>query len=295
MNALLRRIGAGLTALIFAFAPFHALAQVGAPVVGASKNYNAAAPLPVASGGTGSATAQTAAAALGVPWVLSQSGLPFVILSSGSVDATGNITAITALPTAFPNAYCYFPANILATAIAAAWYYCTFSTTTAGIAFLNTYASGNPTIPASPTAVTDGKGAYTGVITEITGPTVTLAAGSMGPNGSLRIQARFSATNNADVKTPRVKLGTTNFAGFVMTSLLNADALILIQNRGVATRQVGIVGASTYFGIGSSASARTYGNIDTGSSQSVAISLQSATATDNLILEGYLAEVLYAP
>src|SRR5690349_7786608 len=98
----------------------------------------------------------------GIPILLATGGIPLIGLSSGSVAANGAISAITALPAVYPSAYCYFPANALATSIAAGWYYCTFSTTTAGVAFLDPYTSGIPTIPTSPTAVTDGRGAFTG-------------------------------------------------------------------------------------------------------------------------------------
>src|SRR4051812_35901061 len=110
----------------------------------------------------------------GVPIILSAGGIPFIALSSGSVAANGAISAISGLNAIYPNAYCWFPANIVATVAAAGWRYCTFSSTTAGVAFLDTYTSGKATIPASPTAVTDGKGAFTGEIAEIAGLTITI-------------------------------------------------------------------------------------------------------------------------
>jgi hypothetical protein len=127
----------------------------------------------------------------GIEIIVAHTAIPFIHISSGSIAANGAISGITALPSAYPRAYCYFPANALATSISAGWYYCTFSTTTAGVAFLDTYTSGVPTIPSSPTAVTDGKGAYTGDITERAGITLTVPAGAMGPNGELIISALF--------------------------------------------------------------------------------------------------------
>jgi hypothetical protein len=87
---------------------------------------------------------------IGVAKVVAASAIPFIHLSSASVTAGGAVTGITAVPLVYANAYCYFPANALATSIVAGWHYCVFSSTTACTAYLNTSTSGLPTIPAAP-------------------------------------------------------------------------------------------------------------------------------------------------
>lgn len=221
---------------------------------------------------------------IGVSYPLSVGGIPLIGLSSGSVSSTGVISGITALPLAYPSAFCYFPANILATTIAAGWYYCTFSTTTAGIAFLNTYTSGTPTSPASPTAVTDGKGAFTGVITEIFGHTITVPANAMGANGAIRVVVSAAANNNADGKTLSLRFSGNAGPQLIIQSVASqpqAGGTFLISNTGATNAQLS--SAPSFCGtVPTTASA--LGTADTTAATTVVLSTQRATATDNLII-----------
>lgn len=226
--------------------------------------------------------------------ILGKSGIPFIGLSSGSVDANGAITGITALPVAYTSAYCWFPANILATSIAAGWHYCTFSTTTAGTAFLNTYTSGVPTIPGSPTAVTDGKGAFTGDTGEEFGPTITVPAGSLGVNGALSILSSHSVNNTANAKTCRVRYsgnaGTIYSAPSLVSDVTGRIETDII-NRGATNSQVGtslkIKGASFSTGVDA-----VYSAVDTTAATTIVLSIQRATATDNIVIEQFRIEMI---
>jgi hypothetical protein len=250
---------------------------------GQATNYNPAAV--AITGGTITGT--------NVAYVLGRSNIPFIGLSSGSVSAAGAISAITALPIAYPAAYCYFPANALATAIAAGWYYCTFSTTTAGTAFLDTYTSGTPAIPASPTAVTDGKGAFTGDTGEEFGPTFTLPASALGVSGGMKIQQQYLETSNANVKTGRVR-----FSGNAGTIML-AHALASTAAAGLTAEilNTGAVGAQistcTGFNGGGTVTSSVIASVSTAAQTTLVFSLQRATATDNLILGSCLVEVFF--
>lgn len=227
-----------------------------------------------------------------VGWTLVQTAIPFIHLSTGSVDANGAISAITALPNAYPNAYCWFPANVLATTIAAGWHYCTFSTTTAGTAFLDTYSTGIPGIPASPSAVTDGKGAFTGSTTDIDSVQVVLPAGSLLENGSLRIRTSWAMTNNANAKTGNVRIATTGITpGTSLASFLNIDNEYVVMNRGRVDRQVSAPNASAVYGLGTSPSARLYGTVNFALAQTLKAFITKGVATDNVVLESLLIEV----
>lgn len=237
------------------------------------------------SGGATSAaniTSGTISGASGVALVLNQGGIPFISLSSGSVAANGAISGITALSAIYPDAYCYFPANALATVKAAGWYYCTFSTTTAGVAFLDSYTSGAPTIPASPSAVTDGKGAFTGDTGEEFGPTFTVPA--LNATSLLRVTTAYTNTNNANVKTYRTRLSGN--AGTIFISTLGASIAggahsVVIANTGSASKQVtNQIGAAN----GATATLTVLGTVATGVSTTLVFSLQKATATDNMVL-----------
>lgn len=232
------------------------------------------------------------------PYVLSNSAIPFIGLSTGSVSAAGAITGITALPRAFANAYCWFPANALATSIAAGWYYCTFSTTTAGTAFLNTYTSGAPTIPASPTAVTDGKGSFTGDTGEEFGPTITVPANAIGANGALRVTTLWGYTNSAGTKTVKLRYsgnaGTAFLSASGTTTVSLSDSRLII-NRGVTGSQIGVSdgGANIPAFANPSATNPVTASVDTTAASTLVLSITRNTATDNAIIESFLFELIY--
>ena len=232
--------------------------------------------------GTASITSGAIANTSGVALVLNQGGIPFISLSSGSVAANGAISGITALPAIYPDAYCYFPANALATTIAAGWYYCTFSTTTAGVAFLNTYTSGAPTIPASPTAVTDGKGAFTGDTGEEFALTLSLPV--LNATSVIRLLTAATCTNNANAKTIRTRLSGNAGTIFVSSALANIAAgnhTTVISNTGSVSKQYSTTIAASS---GMAATVQILGAVNTGVATTLVYSLQKATATDNIVL-----------
>lgn len=223
--------------------------------------------------------------------VLAQGGIPLIGLSSGSVAANGAISGITALPLAYPNAYCYFPANALATVKAAGWYYCTFSTTTAGVAFLDTYTSGVPMIPASPTPVTDGKGAFTGDTSEEMGHTITIPA--LTASSHIIVTVDYNVTNNANSKTPRVRFSGSSgtvFHTLALASVGRGGAIMSICNTGATGKQV-----SQYISFSGAtvAVAEALGTIDTSVATSIVLSIQRATATDNVVILPPMVELVY--
>lgn len=228
-----------------------------------------------------------------VEFFVAGSTIPLIALSSGSVAANGAISGITALANAYPTgAYCYFPANTLATVLAAGWYYCTFSTTTVGIAFLNTYTSGVPTIPSSPTAVTDGKGAFTGVTGEIDGLRLTLPANSIGLRGNATLETFWTVTNNANVKTIVARAGGGVGSGTIwLTTTLNSVA------RGISKVLAFALGANNAQYIhptsGGGSLAPSWTAVDLSVAQDVYVNFNKSTATDNLTLESAFVRAMY--
>lgn len=227
----------------------------------------------------------------GAPTILQRGGLPLIRLSSGSIAANGAISAITALPRVYPAAYCYFPANALATSIAAGWHYCTFSTTTAGVAYLNTYTSGTPTIPASPTAVTDGKGAFIGVTTEISAHSVAVPALTV--TSAIRVNYTTEQTNNANTKDIKIRFSGGAGTVFQVQSGASQDLMVnnvIISNIGATNQQIGYVVCATYV---VPYIPVVLGTIDTSMATSVVITLTATTATDNFVLLPPMVDLLY--
>lgn len=124
--------------------------------------------------------------------------------------------------------------------------------------------------------------------------TIVVPGGAMGKTGILRVSTWWSMTNNANVKTARVRLGGiggTQFMTLALASLLTAADTRFIMNRGAANSQIGNV-VSLIGAWGSSAVALITGAIDTSIDQSLVITGQKATAGDALVLEAYLIDML---
>jgi hypothetical protein len=207
----------------------------------------------------------------------------------------GAISALTALPFTYPNCYLWLPTNAINAGSAAGWYYAQMSSATAGTVFNNTYTTGKPAIPASPTAfVTTGPGAFTGDTGEEFGPTITLPGNALGPNGRIRSFTLWSVNNNANAKTPRLRFSGNAGTAYQQPSLASVQSGLLeteICNAGVTGSQKGQDSART--GPGVSGSVLTTSAVDTTANSTLVISMQKATATDNIILESFIFELFY--
>ncbi len=170
-------------------------------------------------------------------------GVPVYVPSSGSIANNGALTLTTALPLIYPNVYLYFPANAIAAGSAAGKYYCQMSSTTVGVIFNNTYVSGTPVVPTSPTAfVTTGPGAYTQTIsTNIT----LIAANTATTSASQDLFYKFTnqgvenkqyVNNSFLLNGVSGTLPTINSIDTTANTALNA-----IGNIAVATDFVGII------------------------------------------------------
>lgn len=122
--------------------------------------------------------------------------------------------------------------------------------------------------------------------------TITIPGGAMGPNGFVRIMTLWSQTNNANVKTVRVKFGGTNFLGLPVTSTATTQIITTVRNRNSASSQVGYA-IDTASNFGSTTSAAATSAVNTGSDVTVLLTVQKATAGDTMTLEGYIVEVVY--
>lgn len=115
----------------------------------------------------------------------------------------------------------------------------------------------------------------------------------MGLNGILRYRFRWSQTNNANVKTARLRLsgigGTDFWTGQNLASqaLYMFDGHIVNVNSASVQKGMALLGASSM-----SNSAAVAGAIDTSAATTLVATIQKATAGDTVTLESYLVELI---
>lgn len=237
----------------------------------------------------------------GVPIILAQSAIPMMLQSSGTMGANGALTGLTALPySVFPQpCFMYFPAGKVYSGSPAGMYFASILTPTTATVYNDRYSSGLPqnAIPAIPTAVADaGPGAYTQATTEIALISVNVPGGMMGPNGALRVQNLTSVANTAGTKALALKHNGIQFsAPLAPSSVLSARSQSILQNRGSQSSQVSAPATSTIgaaFINGGSTVSCYYGAVDTSIDRAVTLSGTLAVATDFLVCEAFLAEIL---
>jgi hypothetical protein len=227
-----------------------------------------------------------------VPYELAGWGIPFILPSSGSIGNNGALSGLTALGRVYSSGcWMYFAVNTISAATPAGWYWTVMSSTTAGTIYNSTYTSGQPGVGATTAFATTGPGAFTGVITEITGPQITVPGGAMGANGRLELVTAYSYTNSANPKQPRIRFGGSAFGSFAPTATLSFTDSRIIRNAGSASVQVGFPQASNPQA-GSTGDVIA-GAINTAADATLAVTLQHATATENLSLEIGIVSVQY--
>ena len=225
----------------------------------------------------------------GIPRQVLVSGIPFVIPAgdgaavglqfTGSAGAfTLSAAILTNLWNALKGCWMYMPASFGGSAYPSGWYWAVFSSDTAGILYTDTYTSGTPKRPASPTAFPSNlTGWLTTTTSEITGPTgFVLPGGSMGKNGILTNHYRVSG-NSVSSHTVKGYVGSTAAILLGATSSNpHNEGIVSVANQGSEVLQIGSrrvdptgVGLS-----GSSANALESSAVDTTVDQTLSMSLQ---------------------
>jgi hypothetical protein len=228
--------------------------------------------------------------ACGVPYVLAQSGVPVVSLSSCTFDNTtgafsSTATALPFTPTALGvvQVYMYASAGIPQAGL----YYARFSSTTAGQLYTDAQGTIRPT---DLTAGAYAGGTAAGVLAECTVP-----GGVLGRNGALRITAVYNGAGATATKTQRFLLGGTIFDsyGALAAGTTFFQKLVVLRNRGVETEQVGT--GSTGGNSGSFTPVTgtlQYVSIDTRVDQVLQLVGFKSSAADCLVLEQWSVEIM---
>ncbi len=213
---------------------------------------------------------------------------PMIYHGAGTMNNNGAFVLGTALTRTYARAYLYFPANVIGAGVPAGWYYCTFTSTTAGTVFNNVYTTGNVSFPATPTPfVTTGAGAFANALsTAITGFNFNFVGGSMGNNGKLTLEGLGISSGGASVKDLTAHFDSTLFAQYGMTSIQWYSFLTPIKNMGEQIRQTAPrqnTGGQSAGGINTSDTNMTLFN-DLSVNRNVNFRFNIASATDYIIL-----------
>lgn len=125
--------------------------------------------------------------------------------------------------------------------------------------------------------------------------TCRIPAGTLGPNGSLRIWTLWTLTNNPNTKNVRMKFGGRTFfaSGSALANIAAWRMFWSVSNRNATNSQISFIGlGETPFGIGGAASNVT-ANVDTSVAQDLVITCQKEVARDACVLDSVVVESLY--
>jgi hypothetical protein len=233
-------------------------------------------------------------------------GTPFVILPGDGAAVgmffTGTAGAFTLSAAILTNAWnalkgcwIYLPANFGGRTYPAGWYWAVFSSDTAGILYTDTYVSGVPIRPVSPTPFpVNLTGWLTQTTSEITGPTgFTLRGGMIGPNGNLKIHTRGTGSITG-IKTFKHYLGSSAVVNIPMTTTPSHEFLVMSCNQGSESLQSNSR-TSGLTGVGQATAnpASEVTAIDTRLDQTYSVSLQVSSTSVCAILLHADATVTY--
>ena len=228
------------------------------------------------------------------PHVLLQSGIPVGIAPSGSFGNNGAWTSGTNLGTTFyPNLYLYFPPGALYASSSGGVYFVQMTSLTAGTVFGNMYISGDPIVPAAPTAlVCTGPGAYTQTTSSVNLQWCNIPANLLQGNGRLKIDTLWTNNNSAGAKNFKLLWGGIGFQNTeAETTNTSHEFTNYLTNRGIPKAQVGFFNSISESVAGGGI---VYPVVDTTIQNSLSIQARIAVATDWMIIESFAVEALPA-
>lgn len=223
--------------------------------------------------------------------ILAMGGIPTIIANSGTVATGGTITLGTALQLTYPQCWLYLPAGAIVGG-SAGWYYAIMSSTTVGVVYTNYQATMTQPlalgVAATLTVATGSNSGYTGVTTEVTMAAAVIPAGLLGTTGRVVAEGNWAHNSSAGAKVAKVAFGGSTVLSVSDTTTLGIDIRKTIQNRSASSQ---IIRVAVDTGAAQSV-APTLLAIDTSAEVTVALTGSIATATDTMVLENFLIEVL---
>lgn len=244
------------------------------------------------------------------PYILAQWGVPVGAAPNATWNnTTGSFTLGTALNEVYSNGIWLRFAGVgvnssVGGPAGSGLYWCVMNTTTQGQAYALSTINITTAVP-----ITDGTSAFTpytptadqlngllpvtagshvaSTATQLTLANVTVDANTLGMNGSFRTLNNYSTNSSAGTKVARNTLGGSVYAPTLSQTTSTAGVQgVTIRNRGSADHQVGSLSQNN------AASAATFTTIDTTADQALLWQVIIATATDWMILQGALTEIM---
>lgn len=223
--------------------------------------------------------------------ILAMGGIPTIIANSGTVATNGTITLGTALQLTYPQCWLYLPAGAIVGG-SAGWYYAIMSSTTVGVVYTNYQATMTQPLAlgaaATLTVATGSNSGYTGVTTEVTMAAAVIPAGLLGTTGAVIAEGYWAHNSSAGAKVAKVAFGGSTVLSVSDTTTLGIDIRKKIQNRAAASQ---IIRVAVDTGAAQSV-APSLLSIDTAAEVTVALTGSIAVATDTMVLENFLIELL---
>lgn len=208
---------------------------------------------------------------------LAQGAVPYGIANSGTIATNGTYTAGTAYSTTYAGVWLYFPITAFAT-LPAGFYWCVASSTTV----FQVYTSDT-----SGVLVVGSNSAFTGDTTQRTAVSVTIPGGAIGANGSIRHHAGHTINNTAGNKVTSTFFGSTSIFTATGTTNTNMGYEAITTNKNNQSSQ-----RTSNLGVTGATAQGSFSTIDTSVDSALSFRLQLAVATDVLVLENWLVEVL---
>jgi hypothetical protein len=224
--------------------------------------------------------------------VLGSQSIPCILAPSGTIATAGTVTLGTAVALTYPRAWVHFPAGAVVGGLAG-WYYCVFTTTTAGTVYTAFQATmEKPYIPSTLTVSVGSNAAYTAATgADVVMGSVVVPASMLGQFGQIDVHAFMSYLDSANDKISKLLFG-----GSAVVSLTATTTDGLTIRKRIANRHTNqqVIQADLAEGAASGTTA-TFLAIDTTADVVVAISGQKETATEYMVLESFSVEVLPTP
>ncbi|RJQ38257.1 MAG: hypothetical protein C4555_05180 [Dehalococcoidia bacterium] len=136
---------------------------------------------------------------------------------------------------------------------------------------------------------------HTGSTAETSLASITVPAGAMGPNGSIRITVLISANDGTDTRTYRLRMGGmsgTIYRAISMGANLTLRDQCEITNRNSVASQIGFATGSGG-GFGGSTAAAVTSTVNTNASFTIEITGELSNAADTITREYILVELFY--